>query len=187
MGAIRFLFSPHGRIDRLGMWIYGLVSVLVPLVEGAIFPAADTATMLGRAVSFVVYWPAAGAPVYAFAATVLDLTMLWVGLAITLKRLHDRGKSAGWLVLMWLTPYVAEYLALYRLGMITGSTSAPPVLPGWLLIVTMFLGMVSLWAFIELYLRRSEAGTNRFGPSPLIWHAPTKSAPAGPQEKVSGD
>jgi uncharacterized membrane protein YhaH (DUF805 family) len=172
MGAIRFLFSPHGRIGRLGMWLYGLISVFVPLAEGVIFPEADTATVLGRAASFVVYWPAASAPLFAFAATALDLVMLWVGLSITVKRLHDRGKGAGWLVLMWLAPYVAEYLALYRLGMITGSTSAQPALPAWLLIVTMVLGMIALWAFIELYVRRGEPGTNRFGPSPSAARQP---------------
>jgi uncharacterized membrane protein YhaH (DUF805 family) len=187
MGVIRFLFSPHGRVSRLGMWTYGLVSVLVPLLEGALFPETNGATTLGRAVSFVLYWPPSGAPAYAFAATVLDLAMLWVGLAITLKRLHDRGKGAGWLVLMWLEPYVAEYLALYRLGMITGSTSAPPVLPGWLLIVTMVLGVISLWAFIELYLRRGDARTNRFGPIPLAPRAPPETVHADPQERVSGD
>lgn len=187
MAAIRFLFSPHGRISRLGMWIYGLVSVLVPLVEGVVFPETDGSTVLGRALSFVLYWPPSGAPVYAFAATALDLVMLWVGLAITLKRLHDRGKGAGWLILMWLEPYVAEYMALYKLGMITGPASAPPVLPGWLLIATMLLGMISLWAFIELYVRRSEAGTNRFGPSPLTPRAPSETVHAEAQEKVSGD
>jgi uncharacterized membrane protein YhaH (DUF805 family) len=113
--------------------------------------------------------------------------MLWVGLAITLKRLHDRGKGAGWLILMWVEPYIAEYLALYRLGMITGSASAPPVLPGWLLILTMIFGVISLWVFIELYLRRGEAGPNRFGPSPMILRAPPETVHADPQEKVSGD
>jgi uncharacterized membrane protein YhaH (DUF805 family) len=184
MGAIRFLFSPHGRVSRLGMWIYGLISVLVPFAEALIFPEADNLTVLSRAVAFVVYWPPAGAPAIALAATALDLTMLWVGLVITLKRLHDRGKPAGWLILMWFEPYIAEYLALYKFGMIAGSTGAPPPLPGWLQIATMVLGVISIWVFIELYLRRGEPGTNRFGPSPLALRVPKKAdtAEADPPE-----
>lgn len=163
MRVIQYLLSPHGRINRAKMWLYALISIVVPTLATAAAPHADLSTAIGRALALTLYWPPSGASPLAFLVTALDLAFVWVGIAVTLKRLHDRGKGAGWLILMWLEPNVAIYVTYYWLGYIV----RPPHAPAWLQLVAGALGIFSFWAFLELYVRRGDPAPNRFGPSPI--------------------
>jgi uncharacterized membrane protein YhaH (DUF805 family) len=80
---------------------------------------------------------------------------LWIYLAIAIKRLHDRNKSAWWMLLFFVFPGLFDQFA-DRLG------DSYPV---------MFIGLASfalcLWGFIELLFLKGTTGPNRFGADPL--------------------
>jgi uncharacterized membrane protein YhaH (DUF805 family) len=73
--------------------------------------------------------------------------LLYAGACVLSKRLHDRGRSGWWAALI-LFALVAVWPTPHGIGA---------------LIFTLILG----WAVIELGVMHSEAGANRFGPSPL--------------------
>ena len=73
--------------------------------------------------------------------------LLYAGACVLSKRLHDRGRSGWWAALI-LFALVAVWPSPHGVGA---------------LIFTLILG----WAVIELGVMQSEAGANRFGPSPL--------------------
>jgi uncharacterized membrane protein YhaH (DUF805 family) len=73
--------------------------------------------------------------------------LLYAGACVLSKRLHDRGRSGWWAALV-LFALIAVWPTPHGFGA---------------LIFTLILG----WAVIELGVMQSEAGANRFGPSPL--------------------
>jgi len=73
--------------------------------------------------------------------------LLYAGACVLSKRLHDRGRSGWWAALI-LFALIAVWPTPHGIGA---------------LIFTLILG----WAVIELGVMQSEAGANRFGPSPL--------------------
>jgi len=73
--------------------------------------------------------------------------LLYMGACVLSKRLHDRGRSGWWAALI-LFALIAVWPSPHGVGA---------------LIFTLILG----WAVIELGVMQSEAGANRFGPSPL--------------------
>jgi uncharacterized membrane protein YhaH (DUF805 family) len=79
----------------------------------------------------------------------------WSGLAVGVKRLHDRDKSGWWILLFWLGPSI--------LG---GWQTATPDLGGGL-ILSLAAGAIAIWAFVELGCLRGTAGPNQYGPDPL--------------------
>ncbi len=97
---------------------------------------------------------------------------IWIGLALSAKRLHDRGWSTSWLWLFGPTPVMT--LMLYpQLGRVIFASL-------WvtdsyvLVIVPIGLVLIDIWAFIELFCLPGTAGNNRFGA------APSFDLPAGP-------
>jgi uncharacterized membrane protein YhaH (DUF805 family) len=88
--------------------------------------------------------------------TIGSSLFLWVYLAISIKRLHDRDKSGWWMVPFFVLPGLysqfsdrlnESYLVL-PLGLITG--------------------LLCLWGAIEMYFLKGSRKTNRFGPNPLL-------------------
>ena len=85
-------------------------------------------------------------------STVVGLALLVPTLAITVRRLHDVGKS-GWLVLIPIVPAFLT-LSLFYLS--------------WLLGVVFALATVLCSAYlIYLYVLPGMVGPNQFGPDPL--------------------
>ena len=72
---------------------------------------------------------------------------LYSGACVLSKRLHDRGRSGWWAALV-LFALIAVWTNIRGLGS------------------TVFV-VILIWATIELGVMQSEAGANRFGPSPL--------------------
>jgi len=85
------------------------------------------------------------------AATALTL---WIYLAIVVKRLHDRDKSAWWLLAYFVVP------GLYN--------QFEDRLPDtyWMLPLALASVILSLAAFVETGFLRGTIGPNRFGPDP---------------------
>ena len=79
---------------------------------------------------------------------------IYVGVAISAKRLHDRDKSAWWLLLYYLVPGVLNGLA-------------QDSYEGMNLVLNLIGHGISLWALIDLGFLRGTPGDNQYGSDPL--------------------
>jgi uncharacterized membrane protein YhaH (DUF805 family) len=82
----QILFSFTGRVPRRIFWGVSVVSQILGVVLGQVIESTrDPATQI----LIIVLW----------------LPMVWIGLAVTVKRWHDRDKS-GWWMFILLIPLV---------------------------------------------------------------------------------
>lgn len=111
---------------------------------------ARTPFLIGCAVLIAIaaiYEAWVGATLHWLTGWVVYPALLYSGACVLSKRLHDRGRSGWWAALI-LFALVAVWPTPHGIGA---------------LVFTLILG----WAVIELGVMQSEAGANRFGPSPL--------------------
>jgi len=142
MDQLKGLFSFRGRASRLTYWRVGLAT-------------AGALAVLWVSTIFV----AMGAGNAAFIPLALVLPVLVVNLAVGVRRLHDRNKSAWWLLVFWAAP-------LFLLGLtqwLTDQTGEGS--PAAMATVTGALAL-EIWAIVEIGFRRGTPGDNRFGAPP---------------------
>jgi uncharacterized membrane protein YhaH (DUF805 family) len=96
--------------------------------------------------------------------------LMW-GFAIHTERLHDRDKSAWWLVVFFLLPGVLGQIE--KLARFAGTTGA--VLHFMLALAAFAL---TIWGFVEIGCLRGTAGANTYGPDPLTEERRTRAATA---------
>lgn len=138
----QFLFSFQGRVNRAKYWIYFVgVFVAIMVVALLLMAIAAVSPMVMMVVSIV--------------AVVPYLALLYAGLAVGAKRLHDRNKSAWWLLAFYALPTV-----LSAFGGISGSTGVNLVLG----LATLAIG---IWGFVELGCMGGTIGPNQYGPDPI--------------------
>jgi hypothetical protein len=98
-GFFEFMFGASGRINRAKYWVsfirYSLVGLLVAVI---LFVTAGIAAPLLIIVAVLTLVP----------------WLLW-GIAITTERLHDRDRSAWWLIVFYLVPGPAERVGENRM------------------------------------------------------------------------
>ena len=107
---LAFLFSPSGRIGRAQWWLAQIaviafvivVVVLMGMLQGAT-EQAKTADVLLLAIGLLI----------------LSLTLMWMTFCLTVKRYHDRGKSAWWYLIQFI-PIIGGIWALVELGFCSG-------------------------------------------------------------------
>ena len=142
MSMMQLLFSFRGRLNRKRYWMTVIVTMaviilllllaLVMIREQRFEFAALTVVIL-----FILYIP-----------------LIWIGLAIGAKRLHDRNKSAWWLLVFYALPGILS----------TAGNQMDD--PGFLILHVVSFA-ISLWAFVELGCLRGTSGPNQYGPDPL--------------------
>ena len=115
MSLWQMLFGFNGRIRRSQWWlvrlavIVGAILLVFVLIGGmsAIFGGTDSVPDvvggIGGLVLIVVY-----------------LAVLWIELALTVKRWHDRDKSGFWYLIV-LVPLIGPIWALIELGFLDGT------------------------------------------------------------------
>jgi uncharacterized membrane protein YhaH (DUF805 family) len=129
-----FLFGFSGRIGRSQFWIGALAVVL------------GIAVMLG-----IAFWSS-----YPVLAIPFILAVFVATYAVSVKRLHDRGKSGWWALVFIFIPGVLDRIT----DRIAEDT------PLWWILV--LIGSVLwIWGLIELGFRRGTDGDNDYGPDPL--------------------
>jgi uncharacterized membrane protein YhaH (DUF805 family) len=150
-----FLFGASGRINRAKYWrslpIYCVAGLFVAVI---LFAAAGLAAPL-----FIV-----------MVLLVLIPWLMW-GFAIHTERLHDRDKSAWWLVMFFLLPGALgqiEKLAWFAAGIGT--------VLHFILALAAFA--LTIWGFVEIGCLRGTAGANSYGPDPLVEQRRTRAAAA---------
>jgi uncharacterized membrane protein YhaH (DUF805 family) len=137
-------FSFKGRANRQRYWLTILALVGLAIVcEVPVLVIASMAPMMG------------------LIAVPLIIAFLLAGLALAARRLHDRNKSAWWLLLFQGVPLI---LGLLRgLSAAAGGGGDDPVGALLALISLPF----TIWAFVELGCLKGTDGPNRFGDDPL--------------------
>ncbi len=88
---------------------------------------------------------------------IIYIPLLWISLAPGAKRLHDRNKSAWWLVVFWVVPAVLQGIG-EQIGTAGNALMVAAV-------------AVSIWGLVELGFLRGTAGPNQYGPDPLAGKA----------------
>ena len=101
MSPAHIFLGLHGRIARRTWWLYGVAALIGLHLLGV--------TLLRIA--------GLGADL---AHMTMNVLLLWPGIAVSVKRWHDRGKS-GWWVLINLVPFVGWIWALVENGFLRGS------------------------------------------------------------------
>ena len=139
-----FLFGAGGRIGRAKYWR----SVLI-YIGGGLMTAVILFTSAGIAAPLFVVMVVA----------VLIPWLLW-GASFTTRRLHDRDKSAWWLVVFYLLPGVLGQVAnaAWFGGAAGTALHSILALAGFAL---------TIWGFVEIGCFRGTAGSNTYGPDPL--------------------
>lgn len=147
----QFFFSPYGRVSRSEYWlryflpVFGISIVLNVLVligsVSHITPLSATAGSVDSLFQLAAFWP---------------------GLAVLIKRIHDRNKS-GLLVLVPVGMFLFLATGLIICAIFGGDTAMGVFAAIW------GLGMVgiSIWFLVEFGCLRGTIGPNRFGPDPV--------------------
>jgi uncharacterized membrane protein YhaH (DUF805 family) len=144
MGWVWLLFSFKGRIGRARYL----------LVELALLTLWFTLWIVLRA-EFASSWE----------QWVAAIPMIWINLAVTAKRLHDRNRDGWWAVAV----FAVNRLSYVFYGLLFGVSfgvdiSLAEELLFALLAVT--VSVVQTWIIIELFFLAGTDGPNRFGPDP---------------------
>jgi uncharacterized membrane protein YhaH (DUF805 family) len=153
-----YLFSFRGRINRKIYWLAGLVSLALIAAGGGIVFMTLSATH-GEMTPLAIVGIAIGSAAILAAA--------WTGFALTVKRLHDRDKSAWWLIPFVIVPDILQKVGdkMAPDAAIDAGDFSTPIIAG---LVLMLIGLgISLWALVEFGFLRGTAGDNRYGPDPL--------------------
>jgi uncharacterized membrane protein YhaH (DUF805 family) len=144
------LFSFNGRINRGKYWL----AVLIYMAVWTTFIACSLIWLGG--LNFDNLFSIAGAGLLIWLiGLILFIAGTWSGLAVGIKRLHDRDKSGWWILLFWLGPSV--------LGSWPAAT--PDFGGGFML--SLAAAAIAIWAFVELGCLRGTSGPNQYGPDPL--------------------
>jgi len=141
----RLFFSFRGRVNRAGFWIVSLTWLALAAVLAIVWASSGVSTLLLD-----------GNDPVALGGILVAIPVIASSFAVCVRRLHDRDKSALWLLLFLLCPAVMD-----ALGSVGTLDAAPAV---GLMVLSRAIG---IWAFVELGCLPGSAGTNRYGPDPL--------------------
>lgn len=107
------LFSFQGRINRAKFWLVHIaMDVVFVILMGIGF---GTAALSGDPDAI-----AAAAGTTGVIVTLLCIPLVWIGLAVSVKRWHDRNKS-GWWILIGLVPVIGGLWFLIECGFLRGT------------------------------------------------------------------
>ena len=110
---MNLLFGFQGRVNRAPFWY---VHVGVVIAQIIVFSVAGGAALLAgdpRAM-------AASAGATGLVAWLLFIPILWIGLAVAVKRYHDRDKS-GWWIFIVFVPLIGAIWYLVEVGFLPGT------------------------------------------------------------------
>ncbi len=167
MDWITYLFRFNGRVNRAKFWfgllyLFCIMGVLLALgaglsawLGGEVSFDLDTGDIFGIVDPATYQLPSlAKLPLVLFKLVATGL-LLWIYFALTIKRLHDRDKSAWWTMPFFVLPGLYDQFA--------------DRLPDsyWMLPLAVAAFALYFWSFVEMGFLRGNPRTNRFGPNPL--------------------
>ncbi len=150
----RRYFDFAGRSRRREYWgfalFYGLVLILLVVLLG-------DRTQLASTTSYAISSSIGGV-----IASLFILASIVPGLAVTIRRLHDQDRS-GWLVMLFLGPYLALLVFGTFVAMIPLFGA---ILLGGALAIFALVQFVGGFVLLVLMCLGGTRGPNRFGPDP---------------------
>lgn len=150
MAPWTLFFGFRGRINRAKYWLALLI----------LFAADAALTLLGRGI--------AGGTTFYVVSQAVNLAIFVSTLALGTKRLHDRDRSAWWLLLLYLGPFVVAITGWLLVWGTAGSFGDARVVSLFLLRLCLLGGIaLAIWGSVEIGFRRGTTGYNRFGADPL--------------------
>lgn len=167
MDWANYLFGFKGRISRAKFWLGALIVVcwmmfLAMLVVSAGLGGRDGSFGFNIDDIFRAFDPHsyksptwAGLPALLVKASGTVL-FVWVYIAVSIKRLHDRDKSGWWMVPYFLLP-----------GLMSQFSDRLPDQSYLMVAAATIVFVLYVWGFIELALLRGTSYPNRYGPNPL--------------------
>jgi uncharacterized membrane protein YhaH (DUF805 family) len=139
------LISPRGRINRARYIVVQLALLTVWLT-----------LWLKAPFDFSSQWQ----------AWVVAIAMIWINIATTAKRLHDRNRSGWWTVAV----IIVGRLSYVYYGLFFGLYFGVDLSIGkelLLVISAVALSLLQTWVVIELFFMIGTDGPNRYGSDPL--------------------
>ncbi|HEX3883247.1 MAG TPA: DUF805 domain-containing protein [Stellaceae bacterium] len=148
-GFWAFLFSPSGRVSRKQYWLWFYVPITLITIVLAIM-------------SLIPGW------FFKLLPSLFNLFVLWPGIAIMVKRIHDRNKS-GWLVWALYVPLILG--VFFTIGAVIAGAAGATGAAATLGIIAAVFGVAALcvmvWFFVEFGCMRGTIGANKYGPDPV--------------------
>jgi uncharacterized membrane protein YhaH (DUF805 family) len=89
---------------------------------------------------------------------------MWIGFALSVKRLHDRDRTGWWLVWQLLIILLAVILIVVAIVVPEEQRPLWYALGGGAGVLAF---VISVWLFVQIGFLRGTQGPNRFGPDPL--------------------
>lgn len=114
---MNLLFGFSGRVGRSQWWLAQLAILVLIVAALAVILSAVDPDKLSSDRSGAI--GSAGASVLLIICSVCVL-IVWINLACTVKRFHDRDKS-GWWVLILFVPYIGAIWQIVECGFLSGS------------------------------------------------------------------
>jgi uncharacterized membrane protein YhaH (DUF805 family) len=169
-----YLFRVDGRINRALLWqallivmllagVLGIIGEVIKVLNGhrsttttLIFSFDFNLDELFNAVDPRSYRLLASADRPTLIVKLLGTPLfLWIYLATSIKRLHDRDRSGWWMIPFFVVPGLFDQFS--------------DLLPdsNWVLPFTVAASVLWLWGLVEMFCVPGSTGDNRFGPDPL--------------------
>lgn len=168
MDAWTFFFGFRGRINRAKYWLALLIFLVIDVVLSLIGLA------VGKGMAFQIVSYGVNLPI--FVSTI----------AVSIKRLHDRDRSAWWFLLLYIVPVALIVVGGFLLWSVAGSFGDVRDVSLLLLRLCVLGGIAfCIWGQVEIGFRRGTAGYNRFGADPLAkiqhrWSRPRRNSVVEP-------
>lgn len=97
-------------------------------------------------------------------SVVTTILFFWPGVALGIKRAHDRQRSAAWYVISVVGILLLQFGSAAAVGI---PIDRIQIWPWWAIVLALLSFLWSLWLLIELVFLRGTYGENRYGPDPI--------------------
>ena len=94
------------------------------------------------------------------------LVITWPGIAVLVKRMHDRNRSGWWVAMSYAFLFASGFLSNYAIDPDTGEVINKALFAVFIPVTIVAL-VLGLWLFVEVAFLRGTRGTNRYGPDPI--------------------
>jgi uncharacterized membrane protein YhaH (DUF805 family) len=160
MDYARLLFSFRGRVNRARYIVVQLALLTV----------------------WFLFWIKSPFQQWEILGWVLTTAMMWINMATTARRLHDRNRSGWWAIAV----VVVNRLSFLYYGIFFGLSFGVDISIAEELLLVMGavgLSVLQTWIVIELLFVIGTDGPNRYGPDPT---RPLTKSPSAPRTESFG-